>query len=164
MNSIAMKRWLVASLVLNLFLAGAIAGGVWRWWNAEKAVVAAASTPPTRGLRYAGDELLPENRRAYRLGLRDARRDAAESVQVARESRLEVMRLLSATQFDRTALVAALTKTREADAALRARVETSIVQFASTLPPEERQKFAAGLARRSTLAGPGPAASAPQKP
>jgi uncharacterized membrane protein len=162
MNTPPFKRWLLVSLVLNLFLAGVLAGAAWRWWAAERAQRAAvsatsasanAATQP-RGLRYAADDLLPEQRRAYRQGLRDVRRDSAPLIQRARESRQEVLRLLAAPQFDSAAMAAALARTREADTALRARVEASVVDFAKTLPPEDRQKLANGLARRAPLTPP----------
>jgi uncharacterized membrane protein len=165
MNENLFKRWLLVSLVLNLFLAGVLAGAAWRWWAAERMQRAVAPTAPTsaaaqpRGLRYAADELLPEQRRAYRQSLRDVRRDSAALILSARESRQEVLRLLAAPQFDSAAMAAALARTREADAALRARVEGSVVDFAKTLPPEDRQKLANGLARRTPLA-PAPATAA----
>src|SRR5205823_11340591 len=44
MNPQPLKRWLVASLILNLFLIGGIAGGTWRWWTAERERAAVPST------------------------------------------------------------------------------------------------------------------------
>ena len=151
MNENPLKRWLLASLVLNLFLAGGVAGGVWRWWVAERAVTAAAQA---RGLRYAADDLAAEQRRTFLVGLRDARREGAASIQIARDGRQEVLRLIAAPQFDRGAVASALARTREADSTLRARVETSVIDFASTLSVEDRQRLASGLARRSTLSPP----------
>ncbi len=52
-------------------------------------------------------------------------------------------------QLDADALAQALARTREADMATRARYEISVVDFARTLGPAERQTFAAGLARRT---------------
>jgi uncharacterized membrane protein len=42
----------------------------------------------------------------------------------------------------------ALNRTREADIALRSRVEQSVADFAATLSPDERVKFAEGLRER----------------
>ena len=80
MNERPLKRWLVASLVLNLFLAGGIAGGAWRWLNAERAAATAATTQQPRGLRFAADDLSAEQKRAYRTALRDTRREVAASI------------------------------------------------------------------------------------
>jgi uncharacterized membrane protein len=166
MNPTTLKRWLIASLVFNLFLACGIAGGAWRWWHAQQtaATAAAAQGAQARGLRFAADELTPEQRKAFRMGLRDTRRDAQELIAKARENRQEVLRLLTEPQFDSAAATAALTRTRETDIAIRARVEAGVVAFAATLPPEDRAKFAQGLARRSTLVPQQQAQQPPQKP
>jgi uncharacterized membrane protein len=148
MNDKPSRRWLLWSLVLNVFLACGVAGGAARWWLTERV----AATPPTeqpRGLRYAADELPAEQKRAFRLGLREARRAAAEPIQIAREGRQEVLRLMREPQLDADAVSQALARTREADMATRARYEVSVVDFARTLAPAERQTFAAGLARRT---------------
>jgi uncharacterized membrane protein len=158
MNESARHRWLLVSLALNLFVVGSVAGGAWIWWAAERPSIAAvaAVTAQPRGLRYAADELSAEQRRAFRSGLRDARREAGASIEAAASGRTEVLRLLRAPQLDRNAVAAALARTREADAAWRARAETSVVDFAATLSPDERIKLVSGLERRSTL-GPPPA-------
>jgi len=153
MNQGPLKRWLIASLVLNLFLACGIAGGVWRWWSVERAAGTTVAAQP-RGLRFAADELSAEQRRNFRLGLRDVRRESAALIQTARDGRQEVLRLLNAPQLDHAALSAVLARTREADDALRARLETRVVDFATTLSQDERQKLASGLARRSMPSAP----------
>lgn len=146
MNDRTLKRWLIASLVFNLFLAGGISGGVWRWWTAQQTAAA-----QSRGLRFAADELSAEQRQTFLLRLRGAREGSAALVQSARDSRQEVFRLLKAPQFDSAAVARALASTRDVDAALRARFETSVVDFATTLSHDDRQKLANGLAQRSTL-------------
>lgn len=147
------KRWLVVSLLVNLFLVGAIAGGAWRWWT---------TTPPQpRGLRFAADDLTAEQRQKFRLGLRDARRDVSTFIRIGRDGRQEVLKRLSAPEFDPAGLTDVLTRIREADVAARARFETSIVEFASTLSAEDRQKLASGLARRTGLAAAAPASGKP---
>ena len=151
MNEMNFKRWLIASLVLNLFLAGGIAGGAWRWWHSQQGEPGAPAAQ-VRGLRFAADDLTTEQRQKFRIGLRDARREVASSVKAARESRLEVLKLIAAAEFDRTAVTAALARTRDADTAARARLETSVVEFASTLSADDRKVLAAGLVKRSMLA------------
>ena len=158
-----LKRWLVASLMFNLFLAGCIAGGTWRWWASERSAAAVPVAQP-RGLRYAADELSPAQRKAFLLGLRNARRAEAASAAAARAGRQDVLRLLAAPEFDATALSAALAHTREADAAIRSRLEASVVEFAATLSPAEREKFASGMSRRDPVAPAAPASSAAGPP
>jgi uncharacterized membrane protein len=160
MSESGVRRWLLLSLVLNVFLAGGVAGGAARWWLTERGAGTTANEPP-RGLRYAADELSPEQRRGFRLGLRDARRAASAPLQAAREGRQEVLRLLREPQLDSAAVARALARTREADMAARARFETSVVEFARTLSPGERQTFADGLARRTAAAPADAGASRP---
>jgi len=159
----SLKRWLLASLVLNIFLACGIAGGVWRWWMVERAGGPVGSVQP-RGLRYAADDMSAEQKKAFRTGLRDARREAAVPIQAARDGRQEVLRLLAAPEMDRAAVTAALARVREADTAARARVEGSVVEFAAGLSAGDRQKLASGLARRSAMGGPIPASATPASP
>jgi uncharacterized membrane protein len=152
----ACRRWLAASLALNLFLACAIGAAAWRWLDqrSEAAATAPAAAAAQRGLRFAADELPMEQRRAYRLGLRDARREMAPQVQTAREGRSEVLQLLTATRYDRQAVEQALARTREADLALRARLEGRVFDFAAGLSLEERRQLAEGLVRRGPLRQP----------
>ncbi len=140
-------KWLLAlSLVLNVFLVGGIAGGMYRWWSMGPQTAAVQ-----RSLRLAAEALPAERRDAFRDTLRDARRDIQPTVRAARESRRELVRLLGAPQFDRTAIEAELGRARQADAVIRARVEREVVEFASTLPEEERSKFVQGLIQRGPL-------------
>ena len=146
MNGVSLRRWLIASIVLNVFVVGAVAGGAVRWWLAERSVAAAE---PARGLRHAADDLPAEQRRSYLLGLRTARRAVAEPLQAAREGRQEVLRLMREPHFEADALAQTLARTRAADMAARERYEAAVVDFAATLSLPERQKLADGLARRS---------------
>lgn len=140
-------KWLLAiSLVLNVFLIGGIAGGVYRWWS-----VGPQTAAVQRSLRMAAEALPAERRDTFRDTLRNARRDVQPTVREARESRRELARLLAAPQFDRPAVEAALGRARQADAIIRARVEREVVEFASTLPEAERSKFVQGLIQRGPL-------------
>lgn len=53
MATTRLKTLLIVSLVLNIFLLGAIAGGTYRWVAKQKAEVLAQQ----RGLRFAAAEL-----------------------------------------------------------------------------------------------------------
>src|SRR4051812_39117108 len=121
MNEKRLKRWLLVSLLLNLFIVAGMAGGAVRWWMTERSGSASAAEPQRRGLRYAADELSADQRRTFRLALRDARRSAAEPIEVAKEGREEVLRLMREPQFDDAAFTQALARTREADMASRVR-------------------------------------------
>ena len=158
MNDLSLKRWLIVSLVVNVFVVGAVAGGAVRWWLAERSVAAAE---PPRGLRHAADDLAAEQRRSFLLGLRNARRAVAEPLQTAREGRQEVLRLMREPRFEAEAVAQTLARTRAADIAARERFEAAVVDFASTLSPADRQKLADGLARRSAQTSPAASSSRP---
>lgn len=143
MNGRPWKAILVASLVLNVFLVGAIAGGAYQWFAARNATGTVLAQP--RALRFAAADLSPQRRQAFLDALKDARREGRPLARDGREARREVLRLLAAPQLDRPALDAALARTRAADSALRARVETGVADFAATLSPDERIRFADGL-------------------
>jgi len=146
MNSRTWKIVLVASLVLNVFLLGAIAGGAYQWFAAR-----GATTPlvaQQRALRFAAQTLSTERQKEFADSLKNGRREARQFAREAREGRREVLRLLAAPQLDRPALDAALARTRAADSNLRAQVESSVADFASGLSPEERVKFADSLRLR----------------
>ena len=115
---------LAASVLLNLFLAGALAGGA-LLVRSRSPVIAAGS------LRIAGAELPREARRA--------RQDAAA--------------LLRRPVVDLNALKAALARARAADAIVRAGVDASAVRFAATLPPADRARIADAMRRRAENTG-----------
>jgi uncharacterized membrane protein len=137
------KILLAGSFVLNVFLLGGIAGGAYQWFATHDSV--AKAPQPRTALRFATDGLSPERQKQFLAALKEARREGKDSAREGREGRHEVLALLAAPQFDRTALDVALQHTREADIALRTEVESSVADFATTLTPEERVKFAEGL-------------------
>jgi uncharacterized membrane protein len=142
MSDRSLKFVLVASLVFNAFLLGGIAGGAYQWFAAHDH---ARHAPPRTALRFAADELSPQRQREFVEALRAARMTARADARAGREGRRDVLSLLAAPQLDRAALDAALARTRAADSALRAQVESGVADFAATLTPEERLRFADGL-------------------
>lgn len=138
-----MKRWssilLVVSLVLNIFLVGAIAGGLWRWTHNQGLGLRA-------GWRMRAAEALPPDRaEAFRQTVRGAMRDNLELGRQARAARAEAARLFVAPRFDTAAVRGQLAQARQADSALRARLEDEVVGFAATLPPDQRAALAQAL-------------------
>ena len=85
----------------------------------------------------------------------------AEPLQVAREGRQEVLRLMREPRFEAEAVAQTLARTRAADMAARERFEAAVVDFAATLSPAERQKLADGLARRSAQTSSAPSSARP---
>jgi uncharacterized membrane protein len=138
------KALIAASVLLNVFLLGAIAGGAWRWLAGAHEAQPAQRT----ALRFAADDLSPERQAQFVDALKSARRDGKAYAREGRDDRRVVLDLLAAPQLDRAALDDALARTRTADSALRAQVESGVADFAATLTPEERVKFAEGLRQR----------------
>ncbi|GAB2921584.1 periplasmic heavy metal sensor [Paraburkholderia jirisanensis] len=143
------KIALVASLVLNVFLLGGIAGGAWQWFaNRSHAAQSAQTDAQQHALRFAAQDLSAERQQQFAAALKEARRDGRPFTRDGRDARHDVLRLLAAPQLDRAALDAALAHTRDADNALRARVEQGVANFAATLSPDERAQFAQSLTQR----------------
>jgi uncharacterized membrane protein len=110
MNGRSWKVVLVASLVLNVFLLGAIVGGAYQWFAAHGAN--APVLAQQRALRFAAQTLSAERQQAFVDGLKNARREGRQFAREGRDGRREVLRLLAAPQLDRAALDAALARTR----------------------------------------------------
>ncbi|WP_027794064.1 periplasmic heavy metal sensor [Paraburkholderia acidipaludis] len=146
MNGRGWKVLIAGSVLLNVFLLGAIAGGAWRWFATQ----GAREVQPAQrtALRFAADDLSPERQAQFVAALKNARREGRPYAREGRDDRRVVLDLLAAPQLDRAALDDALARTRTADSALRAQVESGIADFAATLTPEERVKFAEGLRQR----------------
>jgi len=146
MNGCSWKTLLVGSVLLNVFLLGAIAGGAWRWF----AVHGEPQAQPAQrvALRFATEELSAQRQQQFVEALKSSRREGRQYAREGRDGRREVLDLLAASQLDRNAIDAALARTRTADSALRAQIESGVVDFAATLTPEERVKFVEGLEKR----------------
>jgi uncharacterized membrane protein len=148
-----LKTFLIVSLILNVFLLGTVAGGTYRWIATQRA----AALAQQHGLRFAADELPEARQQQLREALGHTRRDALPLIDRAREGRLDVAQVLAAPQFDRAALDAALARTRDADVALRARIEGTVASFAGSLTPDERLKLVDAMKHHGTLhVGPPP--------
>ena len=146
MNGCSWKTLLVGSVLLNVFLLGAIAGGAWRWFAVRGEPLAQPAQHVA--LRFATEELSLQRQQQFAQALKSSRREARQYARDGRDGRREVLDLLAAPQLDRNAIDAALTRTRTADSALRTQIESGVVDFAATLTPEERVKFVEGLEKR----------------
>nr|WP_178125222.1 MULTISPECIES: periplasmic heavy metal sensor [unclassified Pseudomonas] len=134
-----LKTLLVLSLLLNVFLIGGVAGGLYQWLGHPKPAQALAV--PQHGLRQAMAQMPEERRRQLRQLLRQTRNDNQSLIIAGREARQAVIHQLEANELDRNALDAELGKSREADIALRARVDDALANFAGSLSLQERQQL-----------------------
>ena len=144
------SRLLIASLVLNVFLVGTVAGGAYRWVSTRSAPTVNETSQP-QGLRAAAADLSDDRQRQLREALQRTRQENRPLILEARSGRIDVLHALQAQPFDPAALDAALARTRTADVALRAQLEHSVVQFASDLSFDERAKLIDGMERRGLL-------------
>jgi len=137
------RRWqaglLIVSLVANIFLIGAIVGGVWRWTH-----------NPEVGLRgewrrHAMESLPQPQADRLRATIRAAVRANLGYAHQARAARAEAEQLFVQPQFDANAINARLDQARAADTAFRGSLEHALMQFSSTLPQDQRQKMAEAL-------------------
>ncbi|GAC1043471.1 periplasmic heavy metal sensor [Rhizobium sp. No.120] len=128
-------------LVLNTFLVGALAGGGLTWIRKTQA----------RGemMPLAGEQLPSTQRKALRAALNEARKGERQTILEAQQAKIDAASLLGQPTLDTAALSAALARARDADIALRAKVEQRAVDFAATLSYDERRALAESLARRS---------------
>ena len=145
-----LKPLLVVSVLFNVFLIGGVGGGLYHWLANAKPAEAVVNQ---HGLRQAMVKLPPERRKELRQLLRQNRADSQPLVLAGREARLDVIKQLEAPTLDRAALVWDLGKAREADMALRALVDNTLAQFASTLPRDERQRLVEALYMKGQAKG-----------
>ncbi|WP_460069533.1 periplasmic heavy metal sensor [Pseudomonas sp. H2_E05] len=150
MTARSLKPWLFVSVLLNVFLIGGVGGGLYHWMTVAEPAEAMVNQ---HGLRQVMFKLPPQRRKELRQLLRHNRADSQPLVMAGREARMGVIRQLQAPTLDRDVLVAELAKAREADAALRALVDTTLAQFASGLPQDERQKLVEALYLRGQAKG-----------
>ncbi|MFM0523017.1 MULTISPECIES: periplasmic heavy metal sensor [Caballeronia] len=144
-----LKTLAAVSLVLNVFLLGSIAGGA--YWLSGPLAQKRTEAAQQRGIRFAAADLSPERQKELRDALRKTRRESLPLIRDARDGRIDLAHVLAAPDFDRRALDDALSRTREADVALRARIEGTVADFASTLTPDERLKLVGAMERYGPL-------------
>lgn len=73
------KFILVGSVVLNVFMLGAIGGGAYQWFSTHRDLRAAGAPASHTALRFAADELPDARQQEFDAALKAARRTAAIS-------------------------------------------------------------------------------------
>ncbi|TPL10816.1 periplasmic heavy metal sensor [Mesorhizobium sp. B2-4-14] len=131
------RRLVIVSVVLNVFLAGAfISGAVWL-----RNVRAGAGY----SLETAGGRLPEQDRKAFRKALRQVRMESRQVILDGQQARQEAADLLQQPVVNTAALSAALERARNADLTVRTRLEQAIVDFAANTSPQNRSLLAAAL-------------------
>ncbi len=143
---------LAGSLLVNVFLAGAVIGGLAVLLRQEPRQLPAALLQ--RPIRAAGHGLPLPDRRRFRQLMAQTLRDSHDLLEEARRDRQTAALLFVQPRFDAGAAAAALQQARDADLQLRARLEAAAVLFAAGLPAVERAVLAEGLSRGGPLRHP----------
>lgn len=129
---------LIVSLVLNLFLLSAGGALLWRWAHGFGA----------GGWRGRVVEVLsPDQRRPFRQAMRQTVLASHDLVSAGRAARADAAAHFIEPNYDAAKVKADLARARAADVTLRGRIEDRVVDFAATLPVEQRAKLAEALKR-----------------
>ena len=148
-----LKILLVVSLVLNVFLAGAVAGAfIVRGRLAE---MAGPPSPRGPGFGRGLQALAPEDRLAFREAMRGRAAAVEPILREARAARSQAVEEFAKPTFDKAAALAALARARENEAKARAQLEDGVVAFAADLPPEKREALGRSLRRGGAMMGMG---------
>ena len=151
MTDRGLKLALVISVALNIFVVGALAGGL---------IMGARTIQdrPHRDRPAVIDmvrSLDEADRAAAEARLRATALAARADFNTARQARSEAIDLAGGATFDRAAVEAALIRSRESEAAGRQRLEGGLLDLMEGLDQEDRQRLAPGLARRGRDGRPG---------
>ena len=149
---------LAVSVLLNLFAVGALVGAAVTWTHVQPGLQSALRRRP---FRAAAAALPAQDRQRFVQVLHETSRGARDLQQTARDSRRDAARLFVQPEFDANAVNAALTRARDADVAVRARLEQAVVGAAAALPQTERVAIAQALAQGGPLRQPPAAATRP---
>ncbi|MHA7832860.1 MAG: periplasmic heavy metal sensor [Algiphilus sp.] len=122
---------LVVSLAGNLLAAG--------WVLGQR--VAAPQHMERGMLRQMARHLPAEVRSPLREAMRERRRPLFEAFREVRQARQAVRAALAREPFDAEALEAALARQRAGTAALQQLMHGAMVETATSLPPEQRQRW-----------------------
>ena len=146
---------LVVSLAVNLFLVGAVAGGlvVGQKFRSERPQMSRGGGGPVQPLWRAGDALPPPQAKAYREALRGAGPELRAAMREARAERAQTWRALAAEPFDAADAKQRLAQIRQREADARGQIEDRIVDYAADLSPADRAMLARGLTERPGGAG-----------
>ncbi|MHB8283308.1 MAG: periplasmic heavy metal sensor [Caulobacteraceae bacterium] len=144
MTGRTLKILLAVSIAVNLFLLGALGGGAATWLK----------TTPRRPILRAAQGLPPTDRNRFQQVLQAVVKDSRPIQRQARDDRHVAAQLFVQPSFDVAEVNAALSRARDADVAVRTRLETSMVAFAATLPQPERAAMADGLSKGGPLRQP----------
>jgi uncharacterized membrane protein len=141
---------LVASLAINLLVAGAIAGHflsgrhhAWHGWGMMRGEVdRMPDRPGERVIGRMAAALPSENRAAFEAAMEQHRQPLAEAGRGVRDARTKVRDAMAAEPFDRARLESSFAELRARSQQLQTAVHGAVADAAAKLPPEARAKLA----------------------
>lgn len=144
MTDRGLKIALGLSVALNIFVVGAVAGGLLIGLrHVDRSP--RRDRPPVIEMVQSLDAA---DRAEAEHTLRQTGLVARQDFETARQYRTDAINLAGAEQFDRAAVEAALARSRAAEAAGRVRLEGSILDLMERLDQPDRERLAPSLARR----------------
>ena len=152
MNGSWVKIALAASLAVNLFVIGAVAGAA---FQGHRAVAMRAGMGPGNPLMRVGERLPEAERQAFLQQIRQAGRANRLLLETNRAARDKVAEVFAAPTFDAAAASTALAASRDAETGARTALENAVVEFAKGLNADDRRILAEGLRRPSRRGGRG---------
>lgn len=141
MSRRALVLTLIASLAINLFVLGGLAGAAIMGFSHYRSM----GGPPRLAAMAAA--LSPQQRDAWQSTVRQAADASRAKLQQARQLRRDAWRGLSEDQVDPQATLAELHRSRTLELEARSQMDRAVVGFAATLPPEDRRNLAQALSR-----------------
>ena len=131
------------SLVLNVFVIGAVAG----LFFGQTFGLPTANPQRANPVMAAASQLNPVDRDTFRALMQDEVQREGPTALDARQARRQAAELMRAPTFDRTAAGVALDRARGDDMQVRQAVENAMLDFAAKLDQHDRTLLAEGLAR-----------------
>jgi uncharacterized membrane protein len=139
---------IIASLVVNLFLAGALIGVLVVGAKLVHDRDYARRVDDDRaGARNAFQAIPPERRRELARLLRQPAVEAAPDLRASREARRHAAELIAAPNYDAAAVEAALKQARDREFQARAKIDAALASRLAQLSPQERAGFGQMMVR-----------------
>ena len=126
---------LIVSLVVNVFVIGAVIGAFGMRMRYEEQ----RREPPRAPLMRMSEQLPEDVRNRYMAVMRAQGQANRPKMEQVRQARADAMKAFAAEPYDPKAAADALARARALEMETRAAVETTVVEFAKELKPEERK-------------------------
>ncbi|MDO9453582.1 MAG: periplasmic heavy metal sensor [Stagnimonas sp.] len=153
MTTPSTKRWLIVSLVLNVFLLGAIAGGLGPMGHRPPPGFKPGMGGPMEGLRGVEQALSPEGQLRVRQFFDRHAPEMRIHLEALRQQRSALDAAFAADPFDAHATERefAILRAKATEAAQL--VQQRLIELAQSLSQADRKVFAAGMSRLPMPAG-----------